>query len=390
MQMKKLLLPLPLLRTKTLAILPALLLMLLLMANNAFAQRDLLFKKDSTTLRCQVLSKKGNLYTYAFIDSNSKVVTSKILKSLVDSIQYNQYDTNLVANKLFPKPLVATEAEAPPKAYQYTFGIGLNLGNVLEFNSASGPDKKSFSAACAIDIGLNYYKESSRFAMTNELHWTFAIQKNGLSGSSNLQRVTDDLTTLHDFSLAMNKSNKWNFNLIVKTNTSIITVFDGSYFKDVNNKGKLQGFLNPYEVTLSPGIKFQPNDYFRFSISPYSISLYGLTNQQIANTGFYTQTVDANNNYKRFVFKQLGAELNIWYDRKIKKWLEMQYRLGISSDYFSKVAKNGLMDGLFITKIKIIKNVYLSHRAIIKGNFASMPFKPYYTQSILLSYAKSF
>ncbi len=68
----------------------------------------------------------------------------------------------------------------------------------------------------------------------------------------------------------------------------------------------------------------------------------------------------------------------------------MQYRLGISSDYFSNVATNGLMDGLFITKIKIIKNVYLSHRAIIKGDFASKPFKPYYTQTILLSYAKSF
>ena len=68
----------------------------------------------------------------------------------------------------------------------------------------------------------------------------------------------------------------------------------------------------------------------------------------------------------------------------------MQYRLGISTDYFSKVAKNGLMDGLFITKIKIIKNLFLSHRAIIKSNFADKPFKPYYTQTILLSYAKSF
>ena len=388
--MKKILPRLTFLRTKPFFILAVLLFILLLMANNSFAQRDLLLKKDSTTIRCRVLDTKGNLYTYAFIDSNSKVVTAQILKSLVTSIRYNQYDTNLMTNILFPKPLAAAEAEAPPKAYLHTAGIGLNLGNVLEFNSANGRDKKSLSAAIAIDLGLNYFKKISRFAMTNELHWTFAIQKNGLSGGSYLQRVTDDLVTLHDFSVAMNRSNKWNFNLIGKTNTSIITVFDGSFFKDVNNKGKLQGFLNPYEVTLSPGIKFQPNKYFRFSISPYSIRLYGLTSQQIANTGFYTQTVDANKNYTLFVFKQLGAELNIWYDRKIKKWLEMQYRLGISSDYFSKFAKNGLMDGLFITKIKIIKNVYLSHRAIIKNNFANKPFRPYYTQIILLSYSKSF
>jgi hypothetical protein len=188
----------------------------------------------------------------------------------------------------------------------------------------------------------------------------------------------------------MNKSNKWNFNLIAKTSTSIFTIFDGDFFKDYNNNGKTQGFLNPYDVTLSPGIKFQPNDYFRFSLSPYSINLYGLRSQQIANTGFYTQTFDTNGDYDLFVFKQLGAELNIWYDRKYKKWLDMQYRLGISSDYFTKLAKNGLMDGLFITKIKLIKNVYLSHRAILKADFTQKPFKPYYNQTVLLSFAKNF
>jgi hypothetical protein len=264
------------------------------------------------------------------------------------------------------------------------------LGNILEFNSTTGVDKKSFSATTALDLGLDYSKEGNRFAMTNELHWTIALQKSGLTSATHIQRVTDDLTTLHDFSFAISKNNKWNFNLIVKTNTSIFTIFDGDYFRDFNNNGKTQSFLNPYEITLSPGIKYQPNDYFRLSISPYSVSLYGLTSQQIANTGFYTQTFDVNNNYDLFVFKQLGAEINIWYDRKIKKWLEMQYRLGISSDYFSNIAKNGLMNGLFITKVKIIKNVSLTHRAILKGDFTSKPFKPYYNQVVLLSFAKSF
>jgi hypothetical protein len=363
----------------------------LLTAGNLLAQKDLIFKKDNSEIRCKILKVSGNKYTYAFIDNKNIVSKSSILNALVDSVIYNKYDTNLVSNKYFnKKSLAAVAEEAPPKPYQFIFGIGLNIGNILEFNSASGPDKKSFSATSALDLGLNYYKESSRFAMTNELHWTISVQKSGFTSTDHIQRATDDLSTLHDFSFAMNKSNKWNFNLIAKTNTSIFTIFDGDYFKDYNNNGKIQGFLNPYEVTFSPGIKYQPNNYFRFSLSPYSVNLYGLRSQQIANTGFYTQTVDANNNYDLFVFKQLGAELNIWYDRKFKKWLEMQYRLGISSDYFSKIAKNGLMDGLFITKIKIIKNVYFTHRAILKGDFTQKPFKPYYNQTILLSFAKSF
>ena len=357
---------------------------------NILAQRDIIFKKDSTTIRCKILNAKVKTYAYAFIDKNNTVTKAKVAKTLVDSVQYNKYDSNLVAHKLFDEKLQDVEKEASPKAWVFIFGIGLNVGNILEFNSSSGPDKKSFSATSALDLGLNYFKEGKRFAMTNELHWTVAVQKSGLTSAAHIQRATDDFSTLHDFSYAMNKSNKWNFNLIAKTSTSIFTIFDGDFFKDYNNNGKIQGFLNPYNVTLSPGIKFQPNDYFRFSLSPYSINLYGLRSQQIANTGFYTQTFDTNGDYDLFVFKQLGAELNIWYDRKYKKWLDMQYRLGISSDYFTKLAKNGLMDGLFITKIKLIKNVYLNHRAILKADFTQKPFKPYYNQTVLLSFAKSF
>jgi hypothetical protein len=376
---------------KSILVSPFLLFVFLLITSSLCAQRDLMVKKDSTEIRCKILKSTGTKYTYAFIDTKNKVVKSNILKVFIDSVQFNKYDSNLVANKLFNKktPTQIVE-EVPEKSYLFTVGVGLNIGNILEFNAPSGPDKKSFSATSALDVGLDYYKEGNRFAMTNELHWTVGVQKSGLSNGDHIQRATDDVSTLHDFSYAMNKSNKWNFNLIAKTNTSIFTIFGGDFFKDYNNTGKIQGFLNPYEITLSPGIKFQPNDYFRFSISPYSISLYGLTNQQIANTGFYTTTFDTNNNYDLFVFKQLGAELNIWYDRKVKKWLEMQYRLGISSDYFSNIAQNGLMNGLFITKVKLIKNVYLTHRAILKGDFTSKPFKPYYNQTILLSFAKSF
>ena len=355
------------------------------------AQRDVLFKKDSTEIRCKILKAEGTKYTYAFIDTADNVVQTTILKSLIDSVQFNKYSSDLIVHKLFSKRTPAlSQDEASPKSWECTFGIGLNVGNILELNSSSGPDKISFSATSALDLGLNYFKEGHRFAMTNEMHWTVAIQKSALTGAAHIQRATDDLSTLHDFSFAMNKSNKWNFNLIAKTNTSIFTIFGGEYFKDFNSLGKIQGFLNPYEVTLSPGIKYQPNKYFRFSLSPYSVKLYGLRSQQIANTGFYTQTFDVNNNYTLFVFKQLGAELNIWYDRKFKTWLEMQYRLGISSDYFSNIAKNGLMEGLFITKIKLIKNIYLTHRAILKGDFTQSPFKPYYNQTVLLSFAKSF
>lgn len=362
----------------------------LLMSCNIWAQKDLMHKKDSTEVRCKIISETPTMYTYAYINKKNKVKKTNILKTVVENVDYNKFDKNLVEYKLFTDAAPIVYEEEPVNPYQYSFGIGFNLSNILEFNSASGPDKKSLSATFALDLGLDYYKEGNRFAMTNELHWNFAVQKLGLTSNEHIQRVSDDLTTLHDFSYTLNKGSKWNVNLIAKTGTSVFTIYDGDYFKDYNNGGKIQGFLSPYDVVLSPGIKYHPNDYFRLSLSPYSVRLYGLISQQIANTGFYTQNYDTNGDYDLFVYEQLGAELNIWYDRKYKKWLEMQYRLAISSDYFSKTDINVLVDGMFITKFRIVKNIYLTHRAILKADLLETPLKPYYKQTILLSFAKSF
>lgn len=364
--------------------------LVLFATSNLLAQKDLMHKKDSTEIRCKIIMETPTMYTYAFVNSKNKVKKTTILKSVVENVEYNKYDKNVLEDKLFTNEASIVLDEEPVKSYQYSFGLGLNLSNILEYNAPSGPDKKSFSATTTLDLGLDYYKEGNRFAMTNELHWTLAVQKSGISGSDRIQRVSDDIVTLHDFSYTLSKNSKWNANVIVKNSTSIFTIYDGDYFKDYNNNGKIQGFLSPYQVVLSPGIKYQPNDYFRLSLSPYSVSLYGLTSQQIANTGYYTQTFDTNGDYDLFVFEQLGAELNVWYDRKYKKWLEMQYRLGFSSDYFSKTDINVLMDGMFITKFRIVKNIYLTHRAILKGDLLETPLKPYYKQTILLSFAKTF
>jgi hypothetical protein len=365
-------------------------LVVLFSTSNLFAQKDVMHKKDSTEIRCKIVKETPTMYAYAFINTKNKVKKATILKSVVENVEYNKFEKNIVEDKIFKDVAPIVFADEPVKSYQYSFGLGFNLSNVLEFNSPSGPDKKSFSATTALDLGLNYFNEGNRFAMTNELHWNLAIQKSGISSSDHIQKVSDELATLHDFSYTLSKSSKWNANIIVKNSTSVFTVYDGDFFKDYNNNGKIQGFLSPYQVVLSPGIKYQPNDYFRLSLSPYSVSLFGLMSQQIANTGLYTQTYDTNGDYDLFVFDQLGAELNVWYDRKYKKWLEMQYRLGISSDYFSKTDINVLMDGMFITKIRIVKNIYLTHRAILKNDLLETPLKPYYKQTILLSFSKTF
>lgn len=68
----------------------------------------------------------------------------------------------------------------------------------------------------------------------------------------------------------------------------------------------------------------------------------------------------------------------------------MQYRLSINSDYTGGFANNGIIDGLLITKIKLLKNIYLTHRATLYNSLRNNLLKPYFTQNTLLSYSKSF
>jgi hypothetical protein len=357
-----------------------------------FAQKDIIYKNDSSQIRCKILSEKAESYKYAYADSTNKIFKTSISKLFVDSVAYDFYDSNLVQNKIFNKKASRhlQEITLPQRNWQFSLGIGLNLGNILEYNPPSGNDKKSFSATVALDAGVNYRKDGSRFAMTNELHWLFSLQKSGLTSGDHIQRISDNISTLHDLSVATGKSRKWNFNLIVKATTSVFNIYNGDYFTDINKLGKTQGFISPYDITVSPGIKWQPGKYLRLSISPYSFNLYGVKSQQVSNTGIFITDTDASGNYKKFLFSRLGAEINIWYDRRIKTWLELQYRLGISANYFEKITRDGTLDGLFLTNIRLVKGLYLTHRATLKGNYAGKPFRPYFQQSVLLSFTKNF
>ena len=185
----------------------------LVISFNATAQKDLIYKKDTTQQRCKILKTTRSNYHYAFIDRLQNVYKTTIAKALVDSVKYNFYDSNLVQNKLFKnvlKPVVEEDITSVQRLWIFTLTAGFNLSNLLEFNNPSGIDKKTLSGTATIDIGLNYAKEVKRFAMTNELHSIIAIQKSGLTRTDYIQRASNDISTLHDFSIAFGKSKKWN------------------------------------------------------------------------------------------------------------------------------------------------------------------------------------
>ncbi len=368
-------------------------------AFKSFAQTDTIFTKGNQQIICSKIKETTDQYIFTYLTTENNKAKGSILKYLVDSIKYNVplLDTSSTVKKIKKtkkdnsvKPTENSERVVKKQSWKKTISFGINVGNIVEFNNPTGTDKKNISLTTSLDLGLNYKKENKKFEMTNELHYLFGLQKEGLSGGTHIQRLQDDLATLHDISLGFGKNNKWNFNVIIRTGTSVFEIFDGDYFKNFTTLGRIKGFASPYDVTVSPGIKYQPNQHFRMSLSPYSFNMYGVKNNEISTKGFFITDVDAIGNFKKFLFKRQGAEINFWYDKRFKEWLDLQYRLSFSSDYFEKFGKNGLMDGLFITKIRIVRDIYFTHRAIIKSNFAVNFFKPYYNQTVLLSYSKSF
>lgn len=329
------------------------------------------------------LHKWVGIYSTKLLDRDSHAI---ILPNwLIDTSIYAQ-DLNLAPTLVI---LDTTNSELPlkEKFAKFTIGFGLSVGNYLEFNNTDGTgNKNSFSLNGSLDLGYTYKKPKGIFSTTNELHYTIGVQKESLTSTTELQRAQDDIQTLHDIGFAFTKKHRWKMNLIAKSATSIFTIFDNNYFKDVSGNGRIQSVLSPFSLILSPGIQYQPIEPLRISLSPYSTELYGVTSDKISSKGIFITDTNDSGNYEKLITKRQALEFNIWFDYRIKEWFEMQYRLGIYSNYQKGFSNNAVVEGLFISKIKLIKNLYLSHRATLNSDLFINLSSPFFTQNIQINY----
>lgn len=295
------------------------------------------------------------------------------------------------ADTLITKSIVLTkEPDSIPRVWTFQTVLGLNVAFSANKNQIDETSRDGFSTINTVDLNINYHKK--RVQMTNEAHWQFSLYRSG-NKNAQVMRSTDDLIFLHDWSFGFSRKNRWNVNLISKVNTSAFTIFEGSLFKDTTteNKYPIQKFLNPYDATFSPGIKYQPTDHLRISFAPFAYRLYGTLDQNIADQGLYNKQYNADSTHiVKNITENKGAELNIWYDRDFNQWVVLQYRIDVSSSYAESILKKGTVNGFFITKVQIFKDLYLSHRAIVRGNLGQTPFKPQFSQVVTLSYGKAF
>jgi hypothetical protein len=292
------------------------------------------------------------------------------------------------------KRIEAAKVEAEPKEpnWEKTLSFGLNISHTLNVNApTSGAPKTGFGSTNNIGFTLNFIKETSKFKMQNDASWTFALYR--AKKATPTVNVSDIVNLNHDFALAFKKGGQWNVNIIMNEETSGFTIYDQNFLKDQAAMGPIQKFLNPYTVTINPGIKYQPSKSFGISLSPYAVQFRGVTEQSIADKDLHFQDITPNTkadgSYLKSFSKTLGASTNIWYKLKVKKILTLDYKLFLSSNYFENTLKNGQLKGQFKTDINLFKGLLLTHIGNLKGNFANKPLKPFYNQVVLLGYRLS-
>ncbi len=381
-------------------------LMMLLCVETYAHDKGTLYIKGGEKRIVKDLKKHELESSFYYIDSLNKLIKTSVPNWLIDSFVLGKMDTSKIVNPVVALPpaptvVVAAQPEAPApiiaeptktnreKYYSFNYAIGLTLGNFLELNNPNSEDKKGFSFAGSLDMNYRYNKPNAFINMSHELHYNFGVQKESLEQGANIQKVQDELVTLHDISVKIKRNSKWNINTIINFSTAIFTTFDGEYFEDVNNLGHIKGFMSPYTLGIAPGVKYDVSNALKISLSPYSFEYYGVRNEEISKKGIFITETDDNGNFKKSIIRKQGMELNIWLDKNLGEWLEMQYRVAINSNYDGNMGENTILDGLFLTKIKVIKNVYLTHRATINSNFAGNLLKPFFTQTIQLSINKS-
>ncbi|MFY7965269.1 MAG: hypothetical protein ACOVO1_10260, partial [Chitinophagaceae bacterium] len=280
-------------------------------------QKSTLYVKGGQKVIVSQVKKMPNETSFFYRDSAQKLVKTSVPNWLIDSIVIGKIDTTVVT-KVFAETIVNpsnvtnpvlndTIINAEPqtanqptnntttpeeKNYSFNYAFGITLGNFLEFNNPTGIDKKGFSLTASLDLNYKYFKPNALVNMSHELHYTFGVQRESLSSGSNFQRVQDDLLTLHDFSIRIKSNSKWSINTIAKFASSIFTVYDGEYFKDVTGLGKIKAFNSPYSLSIAPGIKYDFSSALKVSLSPYSFELYGVQNDEIRNKGIFITDVD--------------------------------------------------------------------------------------------------
>lgn len=182
-------------------------------------------------------------------------------------------------------PVLLQAQEPAPKPWVYSGITSLTLNQAsFSYWTAGGINSVAFSALGKYTA--NYKK--NKLSWNNNLNLMYGMVKN----QNESLKKSEDLIELISV-VGADLSKKW----AVTGYMSFRTQFAYGFDKD-NDTIKISQFMAPGYLTLSPSVRFKPNDNFYILLSPATAKFTFVTNQTLADKGSFGVTpaeYDTNN-----------------------------------------------------------------------------------------------
>jgi hypothetical protein len=226
-------------------------------------------------------------------------------------------------------PVLAWSQDKPAKSWVYTGITGLNLNQASFSNwTAGGVNSVAFSASGKFSAN----KTKDKFTWNNNLNLIYGMVKNQ---NESLRKNEDVIELISVMGYSMSKN--WSFTGYL----SFRSQFANGYDKD-NDSILISKFMSPGYLTLSPGFRFKPNDWFYVIISPATAKFTFVMDQTLANQGSFgvkpaeydTNGVLTKNGENMLIY--LGPFVEAYFKKEVSKGLTYETRFNILYTFLNR------------------------------------------------------
>ncbi len=316
-------------------------------------------------------------------------------------------------------------------------GIGLDFAHLLYVNPRVGAGENRIGLGGNTSFFANYHK--GRLRLRSSANFIFGVQRLGRGTTRPFQKSQDEIRLTALVSYDLTKENPFAYALDFLLLSQITPTYEGNFlsYKDTPIRHAISRFFAPATLVVSPGITYKPNAALTVLLSPASMKMTIIGDDQIARLGnaqltnslhgnplgrfadaeafraSYGTMPDGQINDSTFYarrFTQLGATLKGSYQQKFFKDAKGKPRLSVSTslNLFSNYLRDPQnIDVEWITQtdllifkglsLTFITNLFYDHDILVQldrdkdlttgvNGYESTGRRAAYVQTLLLKY----
>lgn len=220
----------------------------------------------------------------------------------------------LILTSAFSLFAVAAQDKQPSK-WKGEGTAAVNMTQVSLSNWAAGGDN-----SIAFDLHFNYtldykYKKS---LWQNRLELSYGLNDTKSDGT---RKINDKIYLSSNYGYNIGKN--WYASMLMTFQSQ----FDKGYDYKITPHMSISKFLAPGYLTIGPGFSWTPKDWFKLNLSPATLRITFVLDDDLSNAGAYG--VDPGKN----LLIQFGGDVMMEFNKEILKNMTLYSRLNLFSNY---------------------------------------------------------